>query len=703
MVPPPGEEGGASAVTTDVASQVAATAPAAPPPRGRRVRATAVVAWAVLPGYLLGAVAYLVLDERLGNPGLDPVEGGLLLVGFTLFAAMGALLIHQRPRNPLGWLLSGTALLLAWSAAGDQYAAWVMTTRGEPDVLAVLGAWLQSWYWMAVLGMLVVGLPLLFPDGRLPSRRWRVAAVLGLVGTGGPIVLGMLTGTLTGQDVDYRIENPVGIDALAGVEQLPVFPVFSGLLAASAVASVAAVVVRFRRSRGPVRQQMKWFLFAVAPLALVPVVDHVPGIVGALMFGWLLLALPVAVAVAVLRYRLDGIDVVINRTLVYGALTALVIGVYVLVVGYLGALLHREDDLFVSLVATGIVAVLFAPARERLQRGVDRLLYGRRSEPYAALAQLGERLGGTLAPDAVLPAIVSTLREALRLPYAAIALPGEARPVTSGEPVTATEELPLLHHGAPVGTLVLGLRPGEAGFSAADRRLLTDLARQAGVAVSTVRLTADLQRSRERLVTAREEERRRLRRDLHDGLGAQLAGLTVQTGVLRGLIAKDPDAAESLAAELRGELRTAIGDIRRLVHDLRPPALDELGLAGALQRLAERIGADAAGLRVEVHAEGLPPLPAAVEVAAYRIVQEAVTNVVRHAGARRCCVVVAVDGADLSVTVSDDGGGPAPDRVAGVGLASMRERAAETGGSCEFGRGPDGGVRVTARLPMGVT
>jgi signal transduction histidine kinase len=299
----------------------------------------------------------------------------------------------------------------------------------------------------------------------------------------------------------------------------------------------------------------------------------------------------------------------------------------------------------------------------------------------------------------VLPAIVTTVREALRLPYAALRLSDDAPSVASGEPVPATEELPLLHSGTPVGTLVLGVRPGENGFSPADRRLLADLARQAGVAVSTVRLTADLQRSRERLVTAREEERRRLRRDLHDGLGAQLAGLTVQAGVLRSLIDRDPAAAEALAGEVRRELRTAIGDIRRLVHDLRPPALDELGLVGALQRLAGHIGADGTALQAEVRADDLPPLPAAVEVAAYRIVQEALTNVVRHARAHRCTVEVAVASAELVVTVSDDGSGLPADRVAGVGLASMRERAAETGGTCEVTAGPAGGTRLVARLP----
>jgi signal transduction histidine kinase len=301
----------------------------------------------------------------------------------------------------------------------------------------------------------------------------------------------------------------------------------------------------------------------------------------------------------------------------------------------------------------------------------------------------------------VLPAIVSTVREALRLPYVAIRLADDAPPVAAGEPVAATETLPLLHHGAPVGSLVLGIRPGESTFSTADRRLLADLARQAGVAVSTVRLTADLQRSRERLVTAREEERRRLRRDLHDGLGAQLAGLIVQTGVLRTLIPKDPAAAEALAGELRGELRTAIADIRRLVHGLRPPALDELGLVGALQRLAERCGTDGRGLRVDVDVPAeLPALPAAIEVAAYRIAQEALTNVVRHSGARNCCVRLAADADGLVLEVSDDGAGLPAGAVPGVGLSSMRERAAETGGSCEVAARPDGGTRVLARLPL---
>jgi signal transduction histidine kinase len=241
--------------------------------------------------------------------------------------------------------------------------------------------------------------------------------------------------------------------------------------------------------------------------------------------------------------------------------------------------------------------------------------------------------------------------------------------------------------------------PGE-GFSDADRSLLEDLARQAEVAVHAVRLTTDLQHSRERLVATREEERRRLRRDLHDGLGAQLAGLNVQAGTLRRLIPSDPDAADELVVELRDELQGAIADIRRLVYDLRPPALDDLGLGESLRRLADRYGSEDGSLRVVVEApEDLPDLPAAVEVAIYRIAQEALTNAARHARARTCVVRLAVDG-DVVLEIVDDGVGIPAERSAGVGLSSMHERASELGGSCTVEAVTEGGTRVQVLLPL---
>jgi signal transduction histidine kinase len=689
-------------VTVQPSASLSGAVPGTPEARRRSV--LRVLAAAVLPVYLAGIICNVVIGARLGTLGNSPVQGPLIMAGFGVFAALGSLVAIRRPRNALGWLLAAAALVIAWAPTGDSYAAYVMTTGGLPDALAVLGAWVQAWYWYPLISVLLIWLPLLFPDGRLPSRRWRWLTAVPVAGLVGITVLAMLTGTLTGQDVDYRIANPIGVPGLPQVEQSPAFGPLFALVGLGVLEAIAAVVVRFRRSRGDERQQMKWLLFAVTPLLLVPLEGFLPSVVGDLVFGWLLVAVPAAVAIAVLRYRLDGIDVVVNRALVYGTLTVLVVGVYVVLVGYLGAAVGHRGDLTVELVATGVVAVLFAPVRARVQRRVDRLLYGSRAEPYTALSRLGQRLEAALAPEAVLPTIVQTVREALRLPYAAISVGAGADDgvlIAAGDPVPTPVRLPLVYRDEPVGELLLGARPGETAFSAADRRLLSDLARQAGVAVSTVRLTADLQRSRERLVGAREEERRRLRRDLHDGLGAQLAGLTVQAALLRRLIPDDPAAAEALAGELRQELRTAIGDIRRLVHGLRPPALDELGLAGALRRLAEVTGAEPDGPRITVHApEELPPLPAAIEVAVYRIVQESLTNVLRHAAARTAEVCLDIDPRQVIVTVTDDGAGlaatPAP---AGVGLASMRERADEMGGEVRVEGAPGGGVRVRATLP----
>ena len=521
-----------------------------------------------------------------------------------------------------------------------------------------------------------------------------------------PVWLGLLLAAaiLTGDSLAEPAGVWVAVAILAG---LPV--------------GLAAQVYRYARvSDPPRRQQTKWVVFgvavAVAGQVVFPLlVEFFPSLTrrgsAALLYeltqftGVTLsyLFIPVTIGIAILQYRLWEIDVVINRTLVYGALSASVVGLYVLVVGGLGSILRVQGNLLVSILAAGLVAVLFGPLRDRLQRGVDRLLYGERDDPYAVLSRLGQRLEVSLVPEATLSTIVETVAQALKLPYAAISLERDGEFVTAakygkrvGEPLT----LPLAYQTEPVGRLVLAPRsPGEA-FSPADKRLLEDIARQAGVAAHALRLNADLLRSRERLVTAREEERRRLRRDLHDGLGAQLAGLHVQTGVLRNLIPRDSVAADELVVELRGELRVAIADIRRLVHDLRPPALDELGLESALRRLAERYGVQGEGLRVYVEMpEGLPPLPAAVEVAVYRISQEALTNVVRHAQAKECVVRLAVS-EGLRLEITDDGIGLPEGHAASVGLLSMRERAAELGGRCAIERVPAGGTRVLVQLPL---
>src|SRR5439155_760166 len=420
------------------------------------------------------------------------------------------------------------------------------------------------------------------------------------------------------------------------------------------------------------------------------------------------LFLPLSFGVAMLRSRLWDIDVLINRTLVYGTLTAIVVGVYVLVVSILGTLLHTFGDFPISLLATGLVAVLFQPLRARLQRGVNRLMYGGRDDPYAVLSRLASRLDATLAPESVLPTIVETVAQALKLPYAAIGKKqGDEFSLTAsyGHPQDTPFILPLVYHTETIGQLRLSPRaPGEA-FTAADRRLLEDIAHQAGVAAHAVRLTSDLQRSRERLVTAREEERRRLRRDLHDGLGATLAALHLQAGAIRTLMRHDLASADAEMLDLQVEIRSAIADIRRLVYALRPPTLDELGLVGAIRQYAAQYElpgtpSESDGyLHVLIEApEHLPALPAAVEVAAYRIMQEALTNVARHAHAHACTVRLTIADA-FQLEISDDGVGFQLESGAGVGLLSMRERAAEAGGSCVVESTPGLGTRILVHLP----
>lgn len=428
-------------------------------------------------------------------------------------------------------------------------------------------------------------------------------------------------------------------------------------------------------------------------------------VLGEPLLSWNVIALgallvPVAIAAGILQHQLLGIEVVINRALAYGALTATVVGIYVLVVGYVGALLHARGSLAVSLLAAGLIAVLFQPLREKLQRAVNRWMFGDRDDPYAVLSRLGRRLETAVAPDRVLPLVAETIAQALKLPYAAIAVHQGGRLVTAasyGLPRGDPLSLPLVYQGAPVGQLILSPRAPHEPFTPAERNLLQDVAHQAGVAVHAVRLTAELQRSRERLVTTREEERRRLRRDLHDGLGPALATISLKIDAARNLLARDPAGVARMLQELKVQVQAAIGDIRRVVHDLRPPALDELGLLSAIREQAARFETN--GLRVTVEAPArLPALPAAVEVAAYRIVQEALANVARHAGARTCRITITTDG-DLEIDVRDDGRG-LNGQAGGVGLHSMRERAEELGGTCTVEGERGGGTRVHARLPL---
>jgi signal transduction histidine kinase len=667
--------------------------------------------WALSLMLVCGGVLLLAVNLTAAAAGLGYQLNNF--VAALVLSTVGALVASRRRENIIGWLFQIAGLLYAIVVFAGEYGVYASLTDPGSVPGGVVAVWIGSWLWVPS-GSLVVFSFLVFPDGRLPSPRWRFVALLaGLAVCSVTVSLALVPGALEGSPESLPIDNPFGIRGTAGFFEAA-GAVSAPLLGATALASVAAVFFRLRRAEGDERQQLKWAACAVAVLAIAVAASSFSAAVDRSLFGRMLflvgfLSIPVAFGVAILRYRLWDVDLVVNRTLVYGALTACVVGLYVLVVGYLGAVFGVRGSFAVSLLGAGIVAVAFAPLKERLQRGVDRLMYGERDEPYAVLSRMGERLEAALDPDAVLPAIVGTVREALKLPYAAVSLPrdgGFEVVAASGEPPRGPSAdplvLPLAYGGETVGRLLLAPRAGEGEFSASDRRLLDDLARHAGVAVNGVRAMNDLKRSREGLVLAREEERRRLRRDLHDELAPTLAALGLSAAAVGELIPTDPEGAAFANEKLRKTIRATVGDVRRLVYDLRPPALDELGLVGAIEERATRIEADGEGLRVTVEApDAMPDLPAAVEVACYRIAQEALTNVSRHAGAGVCRVRIACPSERvLEIEVEDDGVGLPQRPKGGVGLHSMRERAEELGGTCEIGATPPSGTRVFARLPL---
>ena len=400
--------------------------------------------------------------------------------------------------------------------------------------------------------------------------------------------------------------------------------------------------------------------------------------------------------------------VLLSRGLLYGILALYVGTVYVLVLALGGLNPTGTFDInppwWLNLVALLIIALTVLRVHAWLRVNVDRLVYDWHADPYAVLSELGQHL--TLEAEqssrAIVPTIAATIAATLQLPYVAVetGLGAAAETTAHGEAPPGARRLtiPLVYGGTPIGALhVTGRRPNES-LSATDERVLRDLARQVEITLHAAQLSDALQTSRTQLVTAREEERRRIRNDLHDELAPTLSSLQLQLGAMRSLIRRDPEGAERLATELRDDLRQATVEIRRLVYDLRPPMLDELGLVGAIRNF----GFQDAGVHFEVTApEPMPALPAAVEVAAYRIASEACHNVVKHAGATDCHVTIEVRDHQLTLSVADNGQGMPEDLRGGVGVRSMRERAAELGGTLTVQAGETGGTCLTARLPLG--
>jgi len=608
------------------------------------------------------------------------------------YSAAGAWLALARPALPVGWLLLAVGVLSGASFAGVEYGVGGLLDGTPPGAAAAF--WLANWVWVVALLLLGGVLPLLLPAvtpavaRRLPALWVAVAAVVVAAVDWALRPYGDWSPVLAAAGVD----NPVGVEAL-GSPALRV--ALTAAVVAGPVAGVAGLVARWRASSGDERRQLKWVLYGLALSVLLFAAGFA---FGPVLTALAVLPLPAGCAIAVLRHGLWDVDVVISRSLAFGALTTCVVAAYVGIVGALGGVLGRTTG--APIVATAVVAVLVEPLHRRLRRSVNRVVHGDADDPLTALSRLGERVGSAAdaatVGDRVLPELLAAVVRTLRLRHAAVELVDGTR-VSEGSAGDAVETLPLVYTGRTVGALVV--TPRGDGLGRGDRLLLARLARQVAVAAHALVLAHEVARSREHVVAVREEERRRLYRDLHDGLGPSLAALALTVETARDVVPEEPDRAVALLDRALPRLRGTIDDVRAVVNGLRPPALDDLGLAGALTELATRFGA---GPEVVVDVEVDDGLAAATEVAAYRIVAEALANATRHAAAARVTVRVRRDGRLLRLAVTDDGRGIGPDaREDGVGLVSMRARAEEIGGGLVIDASPGGGTRVRAWLPVG--
>lgn len=663
-------------------------------PRANPVPAAAVLIAVAIVGVGVTIAALVTLNDA---PRGHVAEIATTLAYVVPYAVVGAFLVVRRPDLPFGWLLSGCAAAVAVgvAVASQSYAA---LSQGADSPVLKYGCLLATVQFLpvAVQGLVNVR----FPSGQVLSRFGRVLNRLLVVG----IALGLIGGLLGNQSLELdradgttdTLHNPLTGGTVVG-EVASAFSVAVPLVILLGIIAGLSIVRRAWKATGIERDQLRWRAFGVVlSLALFPiaVTEELPlavSLVDGLLFTTTLV-------IPIVRYRLWAIDTIIRRSATYVLVSVVVTGVFAALAAGVAALQGER----VGLVAAAVItALVFGPALRRSQHVVDELFYGRRSDPYQALRDLSRRLDAIAAPSEVLKTVVTAVAESLRLPYVAIERPGDGSVLAQHGDLKASDaELgrwPLVSQGTRVGTLVAAPRRGESTLDPRDGAVLADLARQAGAAVHTEALTADLVASRQRIVEAREEERRRLRRDLHDGLGPLLTSVGLNLDAARSRLAAGNGDTLTLLARAKDASSQAIADLRTVVYSLRPPALDDLGVVGAITAHLHRME-QTGTIDIEVENHGLPALPAAVEVALFRIAVEGVTNVVRHSEANCCRVRLGAADTSAYVEVVDDGVSDVA-WTPGVGIVAMRERASELGGTLEVGPTANGG-RLLASFPL---
>ncbi len=704
-----------------------------------------------------------VHGSRSPNAQVDsPVSIFTLLMVFLAFSTVGMMIGVRQPENRIGWVFCAAGLTYIGVCCARIYALDALSASPGSMPGESIFAWVAAWLTIPPVYLITTFLPLLFPTGNVPSSRWSLLAKLAL---GGMILTTLEVAFSPGHLPNpgfTSIDNPLGLHGMLG-SAVHATRFIVVLLPICALLATASLFLRLRRSSGEERRQLGLFFSGPALIAATFLVVLLLGLSGhstttalnvaRVMFA----AVPIVAGVAILRYQLWDIDTFLDRTLVYGSLTLAIIALNVLVVGGIGTFLHLHGGLLLSVVTTGIAAVLFQPLRTRLQLIATKIVYGERDDPYAVISALGKRLEGTLSVDAVLPTIAATTARALKLPSVSIWLVDgigfrlgaahgseidehqiedadavallRANILHGGDGLTidrfapdsrigvvlvrsqTTLILPLTHRGGLVGSLCLAPRGNAERFSAADLHLLRGLAAQAGAAVESVTLTErlktsleEVRQSREQLLVAQEEERRRIQRDLHDGLGPVLAGIRLRLEACLDQAHEEQSTLVESLERLYELVDQASIEIRRLIYEVRPMVLDQLGFVAALRHHIERVQSES-HLTIDTAYDPAIEIERSMEVALYRIAQEALVNVQKHSHARHVTVRLQRLEDVVTLEIEDDGVGLSLETsqfANGNGLGNMRWRAELLGGTMDVGNRWPSGTIVMVQLPSTV-
>src|SRR3984893_14418687 len=696
---------------------VTADRPVTAPKFGRSFMVAALLWFAAMGLLVFQLLLTFGVDWRRAPEAFRPnSSSAAALAAILAMSSVGTLIAWRRPATRIVCLLLALGFTATFLDLPKLYAGVAVYVHpGLPGAEWVY--WLSQLVWMFVFAQLLILLPLWFPDGRLLSRRWWLVIGLGAI----PTIL-VIAGSLD-PSATAPLRNPVGVPAMAGINNALNGAPFGILLLGTYALGVSSLFVRYRRGGEQERQQIKWLLVGVVLLLSVIVIQLViPALQKSPLIPFAAACLPIAIAIGILRYRLYDIDLIINKALVYGGLAAVITAVYVLLVVGIGALIGSNQRFLLSLLATAVIALAFQPLRQRAQQLANRLVYGRRATPYEALSQFSEQLSETYSHEDILERMARILGEGTGAERAEVWVrAGHRLALAPASPKTGEPRAPLVmqngalpnmqrdtvvpvsHAGELLGALAVNKKRGET-LNTVEQKLVTDLAGPAGLVLKNVGLNQellaileDLRASRQRLVTAQDEERRRLERDLHDGAQQHLVALKIKLGLAEA--AAPPETkVRGLITQLKQDADHALDTMRELARGIYPPLLASDGLEAALRAQIRRIT-----VAVDLQFDDVARQPREVEGAVYFCCLEALQNVAKYAQATRVSLRVWQEDANLAFRVQDDGKGFDPVTVPhGSGLQNIRDRVEALGGSLEVRSVPDQGTTIQGRVPVGL-